>query len=162
MAFRGHRVGCMCSHSAFPRRDVWWTKGEFCFTTPKTSPPCGRSFCPCYYLEGTNEFIPEEHCRGMSCPRVRRACAPAGRDAGGSKVRLYVPQRGDTAQGLVEMARTNAVERLARESGRYAREQKHLDELAALLGSKEPPRDHRELRHLQLGRRQKRGGYGGV
>lgn len=41
---------------------------------------------------------------------------------------------------LVEMARTNAVERLARESGRYAREQKHLDELAALLGLKEPPK----------------------
>ena len=44
----------------------------------------------------------------------------------GSEVQLYVPQRGDKAH-LVEMAHTNAVERLARESGRYAREEKLLE-----------------------------------
>ena len=44
-----------------------------------------------------------------------------------------MPQRGDKAH-LIEMAHTNAVERLARESGRYAREEKLLDELAQVLG----------------------------
>ena len=38
------------------------------------------------------------------------------------------------------MAHTNAVERLARESGRYAREEKLLDELAQVLGLSKPPR----------------------
>ena len=57
----------------------------------------------------------------------------------GSEVQLYVPQRGDKAH-LVEMAHTNAVERLARESGRYAREEKLLDELAQVLGLSKPPR----------------------
>ena len=57
----------------------------------------------------------------------------------GSEVQLYVPQRGDKAH-LVEMAHTNAVERLARESGRYAREEKLLDELAQVLGLAKPPR----------------------
>lgn len=38
------------------------------------------------------------------------------------------------------MARTNAFERLARESGRYAREQRALDETAHLLGLAAPPR----------------------
>ena len=38
------------------------------------------------------------------------------------------------------MAHTNAVERLARESGRYAREEKLLDELAQVLGLPKPPR----------------------
>ncbi len=50
-----------------------------------------------------------------------------------------MPQRGDKAH-LVEMAHTNAVERLARESGRYAREEKLLDELAQVLGLSKPPR----------------------
>ena len=44
----------------------------------------------------------------------------------GSKVELYVPQRGDVAK-LVTMAYTNAVERLGRESGRYTREEKLLE-----------------------------------
>ena len=38
------------------------------------------------------------------------------------------------------MAHTNAVERLARESGRYAREEKLLDEMAQVLGLSKPPR----------------------
>ena len=58
----------------------------------------------------------------------------------GVKVQLYVPQRGDTKK-LVDMARTNAFERLARESGRYAREQRALDETAHLLGLAAPPQD---------------------
>ena len=50
-----------------------------------------------------------------------------------------MPQRGDVAK-LVTMAYTNAVERLGRESGRYTREEKLLEETAQLLGLKSPPR----------------------
>ena len=60
-------------------------------------------------------------------------------EARGSKVELYVPQRGDVAK-LVTMAYTNAVERLGRESGRYTREEKLLEEAAQVLGLKTPPR----------------------
>ena len=56
----------------------------------------------------------------------------------GSEVQLYEPQRGDKAR-LVEMAHTNAVERLARERGRTTREQKLLDELAQVLGLNAAP-----------------------
>ncbi len=51
----------------------------------------------------------------------------------GGKVRFFVPQRGDPLR-LVQMAYTNAIDRLARESGRYSRENRVLDELAGLLG----------------------------
>ena len=51
----------------------------------------------------------------------------------GTKVRFFVPQRGDALR-LVQMAYTNAIDRLARESGRYSRENRVLDELAGLLG----------------------------
>ena len=102
---------------------------------PRHPRPAGRVSCR-YYLED-NEFIPksiavDELPAGSASLRAcwaRRGAARCG----------CMCQRGDTAR-LVEMARTNAVERLARESGRYAREQKHLDELAVLLGLKEPPR----------------------
>src|SRR5699024_5552836 len=40
---------------------------------------------------------------------------------------------------LVTMAYTNAVERLGRESGRYTREEKLLEEVAQVLGLKAPP-----------------------
>ena len=50
-----------------------------------------------------------------------------------------MPQRGDVAK-LVTMAYTNAVERLGRESGRYTREEKLLEEAAQVLGLKKPPR----------------------
>ena len=46
-----------------------------------------------------------------------------------------MPQRGDVAK-LVTMAYTNAVERLGRESGRYTREEKLLEEAAQVLGLK--------------------------
>ena len=50
----------------------------------------------------------------------------------GSEVQLYEPPARDKAR-LVEMAHTNAVERLARERGRTTRGQKLLDELAQVL-----------------------------
>lgn len=112
-------------------------KREFLFHDAQDVPALREEFLPRYYLED-NEFIP----KSIAVDELPAGSGELARLLGetrGSKVRLYVPQRGDTAR-LVEMARTNAVERLARESGRHAREQKHLDELAALLGLKEPPR----------------------
>ena len=71
-------------------------------------------------------------------PEAAEALNQALNQARGSAVHLYVPQRGDVAK-LVNMAYTNAVERLARESGRYAREEKLLEELAQLLGMEKAP-----------------------
>ena len=72
-------------------------------------------------------------------PPDAEALNQALNEARGSKVELYVPQRGDVAK-LVTMAYTNAVERLGRESGRYTREEKLLEEAAQVLGLKTPPR----------------------
>ncbi len=112
-------------------------KREFLFHDTQDIPALREEFLPRYYLED-NEFIP----KSIAIDELPAGAAELMQLLGetrGAKVRLYVPQRGDTAH-LVEMARTNAVERLARESGRYAREQKHLDALGALLGLPEPPK----------------------
>ena len=112
-------------------------KREFLFQDTHDIAALRDEFLPRYYLEDT-EFIPKS---------IAVDEAPAGAqhlqrllsETKGAKVQLYVPQRGDTKK-LVEMARTNAFERLARESGRYAREQRALDETAHLLGLAAPPR----------------------
>ncbi len=112
-------------------------KREFLFQDTQDIAALRDEFLPRYYLEDT-EFIPKS---------IAVDEAPAGAqhlqrllsETKGAKVQLYVPQRGDTKK-LVEMARTNAFERLARESGRYAREQRALDETAHLLGLAAPPR----------------------
>ena len=112
-------------------------KREFLFHDTQDIAALRDEFLPRYYLEAT-EFIPKS---------IAVDEAPAGAqhlqrllsETKGAKVQLYVPQRGDTKK-LVEMARTNAFERLARESGRYAREQRALDETAHLLGLAAPPR----------------------
>ena len=75
----------------------------------------------------------------FAIPPDAEALNQALNEARGSKVELYVPQRGDVAK-LVTMAYTNAVERLGRESGRYTREEKLLEEAAQVLGLKNPPR----------------------
>ena len=49
-------------------------------------------------------------------------------------------QNQPTYRQITGLSHTNAVERLARESGRYAREEKLLDELAQVLGLAKPPR----------------------
>ena len=66
-----------------------------------------------------------------------------------SYTHLDVYKRQDKAH-LVEMAHTNAVESLARESGRYAREEKLLDELAQVLGLAKPV----SYTHLDVYKRQ--------
>jgi len=55
------------------------------------------------------------------------------------KISIAVPQKGDNTK-IIKMAYTNAVERLARESGRLNKSERFVDELGALLGLKEPPR----------------------
>lgn len=55
-----------------------------------------------------------------------------------SIVKIYVPQKGDVAK-LVQMAQMNGMERMARDSGRATKQQKVLDELAAMLNLTCPP-----------------------
>ncbi len=112
-------------------------KREFVFHDTQDIPALREEFLPRYYLED-NEFIPKSIAVD-GLPADAEELERLLSETRGAKVRLFVPQRGDTAH-LVEMARTNALERLARESGRYAREQKNLDELAALLGLSKPPK----------------------
>ena len=56
----------------------------------------------------------------------------------GRRVHIVQPQRGEQAQ-LVEMCRNNAAERIAQKAGMAGRDAAALDELARLLGLKEPP-----------------------
>ena len=111
-------------------------KREFLFHDTSDIAALREEFLPQYYLDGENvpktiavDALPEDH----------EALAEALAKVRGSTVNLYVPQRGDVAK-LVTMAYTNAVERLARENGRYTREEKLLEEAAQMLGLKTPPR----------------------
>ena len=56
-----------------------------------------------------------------------------------TKVNITVPQKGENTK-IIKMAYTNAVERLARESGRLNKSERFIDELGALLGLANPPR----------------------
>ena len=111
-------------------------KREFLFHDTADIAALREEFLPQYYLDGENvprtiavDALPEDH----------EALAEALSKARGSAVNLYVPQRGDVAK-LVTMAYTNAVERGARESGRYTREQKLLEEAPQMQGLTAPPR----------------------
>ena len=55
-----------------------------------------------------------------------------------TKVNIQTPQKGENTK-IIKMAYTNAVERLARESGRLDKTERVLDELSALLGLDKPP-----------------------
>ena len=88
------------------------------------------------------EFLPQYYQDGMDIPKVigldegfetMQDIARLLSEQRAGNVQLYVPQRGDAAK-LVQMAKLNAAERLARESGRYAKQEKILDKLAGLLG----------------------------
>ena len=110
-------------------------KREFLFRDTADIAAVREEFLPQYYLDGENvpkiiavDALPPDH----------EALNQALDEARGSRVELYVPQRGDVAK-LVTMAYTNAVERLGRESGRYTREEKLLEEAAQVLGLKAPP-----------------------
>ena len=110
-------------------------KREFLFHDTADIAAVREEFLPQYYLGGENipkiiavDALPPDH----------EALNQALDEARGSRVELYVPQRGNVAK-LVTMAYTNAVERLGRESGRYTREEKLLEEVAQVLGLKAPP-----------------------
>ena len=110
-------------------------KREFLFHDTTDLDALREQFLPQYYLGG--EEVPRTIAVD-ALPEAAEALNQALNQARGSAVHLYVPQRGDVAK-LVNMAYTNAVERLARESGRYAREEKLLEELAQLLGMEKAP-----------------------
>ncbi len=111
-------------------------KREFVFHDTADIAAVREEFLPRYYLDG--ERVPKVIAVD-ALPPDHEALRQALDEARGSKVELYVPQRGDVAK-LVTMAYTNAVERLGRESGRYTREEKLLEEAAQVLGLKAPPR----------------------
>ena len=100
-------------------------KREFLFHDTSDIAAVREEFLPQYYLDG--ETIPKTIAVD-ALPPDAEALNEALNQARGTKVELYVPQRGDVAK-LVTMAYTNAVERLGRESGRYTREEKLLEEL---------------------------------
>ena len=111
-------------------------KREFVFHDRADLDEIREEFLPRYYLD--DEEIPRIIAVDV-LPADADALRQALSEKRGSEVQLYQPQRGDKAR-LVEMAHTNAVERLARERGRAAQEQKLLDELAQLLGLPAAPR----------------------
>ena len=110
-------------------------KREFLFRDTADIAAVREEFLPQYYLGG--ERVPKVIAVD-ALPSDSEALNQALNQVRGSKVELYVPQRGDVAK-LVTMAYTNAVERLGRESGRYTREEKLLEEVAQVLGLKAPP-----------------------
>ncbi|WP_395150013.1 excinuclease ABC subunit UvrC [uncultured Allofournierella sp.] len=111
-------------------------KREFLFRDTWDLNQLREEFLPRYYLDG--EEIPKVIAVD-ELPEDSQPLHQLLEQTRGSRVQLYVPQRGDTAK-LVNMAYTNAVERLARESGRVDKQQRLLDEAAAVLGLAEPPR----------------------
>jgi excinuclease ABC subunit C len=112
-------------------------KREFVFHDTADIAEVREEFLSRYYLDDGEEKLPRVVAVD-ALPDDAAALHEVLEKRRGTKVQLYVPQRGDVAR-LVEMAHTNAVERLARESGRYAREEKMLDELGQLLGLPAPP-----------------------
>ena len=114
-------------------------KREFVFHDTSDVQQVRDEFLSRYYLGDEEEPLP----RVVAVDALPEDAAALHRlmeQRRGTRVQLYVPQRGDIAR-LVEMAHTNAVERLARESGRYAREEKVLDELGQLLGLEKAPKN---------------------
>ncbi|MEG2435676.1 MAG: excinuclease ABC subunit UvrC [Ruthenibacterium sp.] len=111
-------------------------KREFLFHDMQDIDGVREEFLPRYYVED-GEQIPKTIAVD-TLPPDADALSQLFSETKGTKVRIYQPQRGDTEK-LVQMAATNALERLARESGRYAREQKYLDETAHLLGLSTAP-----------------------
>ena len=117
------------------RRGRLADKREFVFKGSTDLEALREEFLPRYYLYGGE--IPRRIAVD-ALPEAAEALEQLLGETRGAKVQLYVPQRGDVAQ-LMTMAYTNAVERLARESGRTDRGQRLLDETAALLGLEKPP-----------------------
>ena len=117
--------GSVCAAVLRFREGRLTDKREFLFHDTADIAAVREEFLPRYYLD--DEQIPKVIAVDELPPDVD-ALQQALNEKRGSEAHL------------VEMAHTNAVERLARESGRYAREEKLLDELAQVLGLPKPPR----------------------
>ena len=114
--------GSVCAAVLRFREGRLTDKREFLFHDTADIAAVREEFLPRYYLD--DEQIPKVIAVDELPPDVD-ALQQALNEKRGSEVQLYVPQRGDKAH-LVEMAHTNAVER--------------LDELAQVLGLPKPPR----------------------
>ena len=129
-------AGAACAAILRFRDGVLCDKREFIFHDTTSTDSLREGFLPSYYLTEEEEI-----------PKVIAVDAPLPDQAllqrllsekRGTNVRIYTPERGAGRQ-MVETAYVNAVERLARESGRTSREEKVLDELAGLLGLDSAP-----------------------
>ena len=112
-------------------------KREFVFRDTQDIAALREEFLPRYYL-ADDEEIP----RVIALDELPEAAEELERlltETKGVKVRLWRPQRGDNEK-LVQMAETNALERLARDAGKKTRAERLLDETAHLLGLAAAPR----------------------
>lgn len=129
-------AGAACAAILRFRDGVLADKREFVFRDGGSLETLREEFLPRYYLED-DEQVPKTIVVDAPLPD-QPLLARLFSEKRGSKVHLYTPERGDNAT-LVKTAYTNALERLARESGRTSREEKALDELSGLLGLPMPP-----------------------
>ena len=134
IAFAG-TASAVCAAILRYREGRLTDKREFVFHSTTDVERLREEFLPQYYLTG--EYIPKVVALDQ-LPSDWEALQEALAKTRGAKVRVYQPQRGDVAK-LVTMAYTNAVERLGRESGRFSREEKLLEETAHVLGLPQPP-----------------------
>ncbi len=111
-------------------------KKEILFYDSQDIDKLREEFLPQYYLS-ENEDIPKSIVVDALPPDVQDL-EKYFSNTKGANVKIICPKRGEVLQ-LVEMAKTNALERLARESGRFANEQKVLDETAHLMGLSSVP-----------------------
>ncbi len=129
-------AGAACAAVLRFRQGKLADKREFVFQGQESTEALREAFLPRYYLDD-EEDIPKVIAVDEPLPG-QALLARLLSEHRGAKVRIYTPERGDVRR-LVETAYVNAVERLARESGHTAREDKALNELAGLLGLEDPP-----------------------
>lgn len=119
-------------------------KREFVFHDTADDDAVREEFYSQYYLsqsieDGENAYDPVPPLIAVDrMPEDAQELEQLLGESRGGRVRFFVPQRGDPLR-LVQLAYTNAIDRLARESGRYSRENRVLDELAGLLGLSAAP-----------------------
>ncbi len=106
-------------------------KREFVFYDSQNIDDVREEFIQQYYYSEEND-IPKSVAVDV-LPKDAKNIKLLLSDIKKSNVQLYSPKRGDVLK-LVDMAKTNAAERLAREHGRFTKEQKQLDEMTSLLG----------------------------
>ncbi len=129
-------AGAACAAILRFREGFLADKREFVFYGESDTSALREGFLPSYYLT-EDEDIPGVIAVDAPLPDqaiLQRLLS----ERRGKKVRIYTPERGDTAK-LLQTAYVNAVDRLARESGHTRREERALNELGGLLGLEKPP-----------------------